>query len=1176
MWKKILLTSLLLIVLPCVAIVFATYVLLGTERGFKWTTARLQTFDERLVLAPTTGNLKDGIGTDSITWTDKKLSVKASGIESKWRSKCLLKTNFCLEHLTIEQLTIQTHSVDNTSTEDSSSIELPKVSLPLGVQAEDVQIKKLVFLKGADSPAIEIENITLSAEARGSKLRLDTLGFKVDKYTVLVDGKIELEGDYPLEMDATVFASKLIDAQDLQISAHLHNTLANLKINAGTSGAVDIVANADIQTLQPTYPLRGNITWQELGWPISNHETVKATDGRLKIVGNLEDYQIHLKTDLVGKDLPETSVTTRGQINASRVILPEIDLFLLNGVATGAIAASWNNGADWIADLAFRQLDPGQQWEQMSGKLDGIISVRGSAENGEWAMNVDDAQIRGELRGFPLRLNARASRTRDGQWSIPALTLLNADNELALQGVAGNDLDINMQLDFPTIQALVPGVAGNIKATANISGNSATPDIVLGANTSLLVAGNTLYKDLVIKSSIASAGTSKSSINLDLGELVSGGNTITNIAGRINGTRYDHKIAINLNGPSQTTLNLQAKGNLPDARERDVPSGDWLGQLRNMSLELPGHNLQLSKPSKVTWLQDGKRLKIDKHCWQDKDATLCLEEPINANNSGTAKVALRNYQLDRLNNYLPANTRVEGELGATSNLKWNSAKDNPFAVELQADVTDGAIILGSNNADQSPLRLPYEKLSLTSRTEPKAIVSSLQLTSSELGNAQVDLNLDPNDPDKSINGKVALEGLDVRLAKPFLQDFDQVDGRINMAGDITGSLSQPLFDGTIVLKNPQLLSEDLPLGIEDGELTARVSGSTADIDGVLDTGKGEIRVTGDATWEAQQWAADLSVKGEKISIRQPPLLQSSMNPSLRIALTQDAIKLNGHIDIPSAEIDIKERIEGAATISEDVIIIEDEEARNENADDNINEGPTITTDLTIKFGENVNLKGYGLESRLTGDVTYQKDNDEPPQLGGQIRVVEGFYKSYGQDLEVRDGQILFVGPIEQTNLNIRAIRELDTEERSVGLHVQGSVIDPSVTLFTDPADKTQESILSYIVLGRDIGASTTNEESTLLAQAALALTIRQGRGFASGFAEGLGISDFQIDAAGSGDDTQVLVSGRLSRKLLLRYGRSVFAPDQTLYLRYDINKRLYLEAAQGLERAVDLFYSYSF
>ena len=145
-----------------------------------------------------------------------------------------------------------------------------------------------------------------------------------------------------------------------------------------------------------------------------------------------------------------------------------------------------------------------------------------------------------------------------------------------------------------------------------------------------------------------------------------------------------------------------------------------------------------------------------------------------------------------------------------------------------------------------------------------------------------------------------------------------------------------------------------------------------------------------------------------------------------------------------------------------------------------------------------------------------------------------------------------------------------------GLHVEGPIASPEVTLFTDPADKTQESILSYIVLGRDLGSGQSTEESTLLAQAALALTIRQGRGFATGFAETLGISDFQIDAAGSGNDTQVIVSGRLSRKLLLRYGRSVFSPDQTLFLRYDISKRLYLEAAQGVERAVDVFYSFSF
>jgi len=1135
MWKKLLLVIALLVFVPFVVIALTSYILLGTERGFKWTTAHLQSIDERLVLAPTTGNLKDGIGTDTITWEDEKLTVKASGIESKWMSTCLLKTEFCLEHLAVEQLTIQMHPVDNPSTEKRSPIELPKITLPLSVQAEDVSIKKLVFLKGSESKAIEIENITLNADLSGSTLHLDSLGFIVDKYTVLINGELELEGEYPITADAKVHASRLIDSQDLEFSAHLHNTLENLKLNASVSGPIELSANADVQPLQPTVPLRGNIFWKDLGWPLINHETVKATDGRLKIVGNLDEYQLRLDSNFTGKNLPKTLVKASGSVNTKRVIIPEIDLYLLNGVATGSAAVSWNNGADWVADLAFRQLDPGQQWEQMTGKLDGIVRVRGSAEQGTWAMNIDDAQVRGELRGFPLQLNARAARSRDGRWLVPAVTLLNAKNELALQGVVGEKIDLDMQLDFPTIQALVPGVAGNIKATGNISGEPSAPDIALEASTAVLVAQETLFRDLSFKGSIASAGTNKSSIDLDIGELVNGGRKVTDINARIDGTRYDHQIAIDLNGPSQTAINLQAKGNLPDARERDVPSGDWIGELRKVVLQVPGHDLQLAAPSKVHWLQDGKRLKIDKHCWQNQQATLCLEEPVTADKSGSAKVALNNYTLDNLNELLPPNThtRLEGDLGANSNLKWNSSSKTPFAIELQADVTNGAIVIGENNADQSPLRLPYEKLSLTSRTDPKALISSLQLRSKKLGNAQVNLSLDSENPENILNGDITLEGLDVRLAKPFLQNFDEVDGRINMAGDITGQLRQPLFDGTVTLINPLLKADDLPLGIEDGEITARVSGDTADINGAFDTGKGQLRVTGDATWKPDQLGANLKVDGENLSIRQPPLLQSTINPSLRITVKHNEIALRGNIDIPSAEIDIKERSEGAATLSDDVIIIEEEDATAENGKNETKEALTITTELNINLGENVNLKGYGLQSRLTGDIRYQKNNDDPPQLGGQISVEEGFYKSYGQDLKIRDGQILFVGPIEQTNLNISAIRELETEERVVGLQLQGPVIDPAITLFTEPADKTQESILSYIVLGRDLGVSTTNEESTLLAQAALALTIRQGRGFASGFAESLGISDFQIDASGSGDDTQVLVSAMAAAYLLL-------------------------------------------
>ena len=54
------------------------------------------------------------------------------------------------------------------------------------------------------------------------------------------------------------------------------------------------------------------------------------------------------------------------------------------------------------------------------------------------------------------------------------------------------------------------------------------------------------------------------------------------------------------------------------------------------------------------------------------------------------------------------------------------------------------------------------------------------------------------------------------------------------------------------------------------------------------------------------------------------------------------------------------------------------------------------------------------------------------------------------------------------------------------------------------------------------------------------------------------------------------MSGRVNDRLLLKYGQSVFEAQKTLYLRYDLAKNLYLEAAQGAQRAVDLFYEFSF
>jgi len=1181
MWKKIILISLLLILLFLLILIGSTYYLLGTEKGFAWTTQQFQNFDDRLSVAPSNGSLQEGIGTESIVWDDEQLGIELSGVQSKWSTGCLLKSTFCLEYLTVEELTVETRSTAENSATDIEPIKLPDLILPLKIEAEEVHIETLRLVNPANGTTTEINDIRLTANASGSEVDINSLSLLHKNYSLLLSGEVELKDDYPINAKLTVLARDVVDTHDFEVDVTLSNTLANLRVNAGLSGGLNMAANADIQTLQPKIPLRANITWQEVGWPLEDFETVTSRDGRLMVVGNLDNYEIRLSSEIDGKDVPQSEFKLKGQVNTERAILPEIDVFLLDGVATASVAASWNNGTHWVADAVFRRLNPGRQWPEMNGTLNGLVQVRGSADEGSWAMTVDQAKVTGELRGFPLDLKAEAARSRDGTWIVPMLHLDNDRNRLALTGSAGETLDLDLELDFQSIQNLVPDIAGNIKGEAQIRGKPDAPSLVLNANTSLLKAGEMLFQDLQLRADVKDAGYTDSNIDLGIGRLTSNAQQINNITAKLTGSRDDHSLSLQLQGPMDTSLQLSTTGNLPDTPGTNSPSGDWLGKLQAVTLGLPEHSMQLANPAALVWQQASKQITVGPHCWAESGASLCLEDPVSSNKQGQANIKLAGYQLRKLNPFLGEKTGLEGVLSAASTLNWNNDQEDGFAVELTADVSDGAVVVDTGaGANQPDMRLAYQSLTLKAIADPYTVVTDVNLKSTEIGNANIALTLNPKHEDKTILGTVSLKGLDVKIAKPFLQTFDEVDGRIDVNGDIGGSLIDPLFTGTVSLKKPLLKSKELPLGVEGGELTARMSGNTADIEGVLQTtGNGTLIVGGNARWQREKWKADLTVDGENLSIRQDPLVSSTINPSLRLALTPDSVSVTGDIAIPEAEIVVKEQSTAVASLSEDVIVIEDEEAKakaEEEAEKNSTAGPDISTNVTINLGENINLSGYGLTSRLTGDIRFKKENADPPQLGGEIRIVEGFYKSYGQDLEIKDGQILFIGPIEQTTLNIDAVREIDGEERVAGLHVEGPIANPEVTLFTDPADKTQESILSYIVLGRDLGDSQSTEESTLLAQAALALTIRQGRGFATGFAESLGISDFQIDAAGSGDDTQVVVSGRLSRKLLLRYGRSVFKPDQTLFLRYDISKRLYLEAAQGVERAVDVFYSFSF
>nr|MBX2884700.1 translocation/assembly module TamB domain-containing protein [Granulosicoccus sp.] len=316
------------------------------------------------------------------------------------------------------------------------------------------------------------------------------------------------------------------------------------------------------------------------------------------------------------------------------------------------------------------------------------------------------------------------------------------------------------------------------------------------------------------------------------------------------------------------------------------------------------------------------------------------------------------------------------------------------------------------------------------------------------------------------------------------------------------------------------------------------------------------------------------LSGRNLQVRSDPIQDSLVNHDIDISVNAKRVSIKGNIDIPMAVIDVEELPEGATTVSSDVVIVEDENEPVEPESAKQSGALNITTALNLRLGDDVKVSAYGLNARLEGDMDVLLRGQNPPQLGGEIKVVNGIYKQYGQDLNA-SGQILFVGPANNTRLSIDAVREIEAEDRIAGLRIQGTAADPEIVLFTEPSDKSQDAILSYIVLGRDINEAS-DQDANLLAAAALAVTVKGGRNLAGGIASALGVEDFALETQGAGDDTELVVSGRLNDRLLLRYGRGVFGAQNTLYLRYDLTQKLYLEAAQGAEQAVDLFYSFSF
>ena len=1159
--------ALLIVILLILCVLSLAYFLLATERGFNITSNELNSRVEGLEIGPVRGDLESGINTDFVNYRNDQLSLRASGIESSWRSGCLLDREVCIDNVIINEINIETFASNTTPKPTApADILLPDVNLPVSFSAKDVMVRSLSFKPPGDAPTQTLKNVKLSAYSEGSVIHIDEIHSQYENVTVQATGMITPTGAYPVSVNINVDVDDLLDEHDISATIRLDNTLENLDLNASVSGAIDAQLQGRISPLDKTLPLRLNLSASELGWPLDTREIIQAQSTELQVSGDLNDFNIKLDTALSGQQVPESSVKLRGLANTERALITDLTVYTLEGFATGNAAVSWHNGITWVTDLIAKGINPGVKYSGVDAKLNALLSANGTLIDEQWTVQLSQANLDGELRGQPIDLNTVLQKQADDTWQLDTFTLNNGQNKIAASGELTDQWDLDANIDLPQLNNLLPDLKGSIKANIKMDGALKAPNAVITANADQVSFQDTAVNALSLNANVQRGALDKSELKLTASSIRFGEQQLLNSRIALNGTRAKHSIQLFTDGPEKTSIDLVANGALSE-------SFDWDGVLEAVTIEIPAHKLVLDRATQLQWNNEIKKFSVDAHCWNVQDAQLCLQNKVLAEPEGTANIALSNYALAQLNPFLLADSTMNGILNTTLNINWGQQYDEGYTASMDAKISGGALRV--DDPKRQIVTFQYDNLSLQADADANKVAAKLLLDSKTMGRANLDVALDPSKSNKPINGNLKIDGFRLDFLKAFLPEYEDIAGVLSTSGVISGELTDPLYDGSVNINSLVLRDESLPLNVDGGVISANIIGKEATINGQLQSGTGQLTLSGSADWNSANWRSDLKLDADNLTVVQDPITNSTISASVDISAAPNKIKVRGEIDVPLADINIKEIPSGATAPSDDIIVIEDVYSETKAQQAKQNAETSLDVELSVNLGDNVNLSGYGLNASLTGDMEIKQNTPNPLQLGGEIRIVEGTYKQYGQNLTVSDGQILFVGPLEQTLLDIDAVREVENGNRFAGLHLDGKLSDPTITLFTEPADKTQEQILSYIILGRDLSDSS-DQESNLMASAVLALAIKGGQPVTKKLAESLGIQEISLDARGRGDSTEVVVSGRVNDRLLLRYGRSVFDETFTLYLRYDLTKKLYLEAARGAERAVDLFYTFSF
>lgn len=1026
--------------------------------------------------------------------------------------------------------------------------------LPIPLQINEFGLRRASVIQGKESWLVD--RLTTAIDLKGQDLILTGFQLQMLESQLDANGSVLLAEPYPFDFQlagegpvpelGTVSATMELNGDSKKIE---------FKQQMDIPYSMHVEGSILLDSGQPVAEIRG--TWKNLHWPSNENSEYFSKQGRFTLEGPIDDYLVDVQGDFHGVQLPAGRVSFNGRGNQEQLTITQLLIETLNGEILTQGWLNWNEYINWQLNLSAFEIHTDDLFPDYPGVLNLETNIRGDTGDG---LNVE-AQIEslhGTLRGIPLQGSGNLGYTGDTVIA-DRFKLSAGDNTLTADGRIGSQSALEFFLAANDLSMVHPDFSGKIHAKGSVKGNVKAPKVEAGVLGSSIVYEENQLETLKLEALVDFSGQGLFSLFAEAGQIHLNDARIDRmeLQGIGNFTRHAFNAAVD---SESGNLTLAADGSYLENQKR------WKGKIEVLDFDdTPAGSWSLNKAAQldVFFNRNDPLFNASEFClYRVNDAgKICLEAERKRTDEQWIKGTMNKLPFAMLSPWLPENIEVESSVSAAFDLRLKPELTGNITVEAEPGVVN-------YHTEQRVQAFPFRDVVLNAKlsqdvldsrfsaviNEQDTLVASVKISSlSQVEKAKIDGKLEAKVKDLSF---MNLPGSPVR----------EIRGELFSKVRIEGRLSAPKVEEMDAsLKQAEFTYYDLGLEVRDLNLTAKLAengeillagsanmgGETAHIEGRVEQGREE--------WSNLQ----LTLKGERLKVVQLPEMEIWASPDLAFSANPQKMDLTGKVAVPKAIFTFEELPENAVNVSSDEVIVSSEPAPIKERE------LRLTSRVEIELGDEVSLQGFGLDTKLKGDLRAVYESNRF-RLFNQLNLVGGVYSAYGQELKIDKGHLLFQGAIDDPGIDLLASRKSRSADNVVAyFKMTGTLKKPLTSIYTQPATSESEA-LAYLLTGYPL--KNAGEAQTALLASAAAL---YGQEYTEGVMAATGIDELTVGSTRAGENS--LIAGKkITPRLYARYITDVITAQMLFAVEYKLTDHFSVEASSGNTHGVDLKYKIEF